>query len=521
MRRRWVVVFAAGAAALLGTGCAHATPAATTPMPSTTPVSTAAAPVPAAGGTAGSWRRAIEVPGLTALDKAGGAVVESASCGSAGNCAAGGYFTSHGRYLGFVVSERHGRWGQAIEVPGLGTLDAGAYPGDGGAAVSSLSCGSAGNCAAGGSYLDQNRNSQGFVVSETNGVWGRAIEVPGLSALNVGKDGRPGAGVNSVSCGSAGNCTAGGFYQDQRRHEQGFVVSETNGVWGRAIEVPGLGALNIAAYVAEGAEVTSVSCASAGNCSAGGYYNIPPADDRIHRQAFVAIEQHGRWGMAIEVPGISALNTGHYAEVSSVSCSSAGNCAAGGNYASRAPNINGGGHQQGFVVSETNGRWGQVIEVPGLGALNTHGDAGVESVSCASPGNCAAGGNYNGDPQYHDGYGKGYVVSEKNGAWGHAISAPGLRALHAGPYSDVKSVSCTSPGNCSAGGLYDASGAGQAFLVNENNGAWGRAVNIAGLKAMNKGGAAQVTSVSCVPAGSCVAGGGYRDSHNHFRAFVT
>src|SRR6266851_3798209 len=318
MRRRQVLVVAAGAVALLGTGCAQATPATTTPMPSTTPLSTAAAAFPAAGAPAGSWGRAIEVPGLAALDKVGGAVVVS------------------------------------------------------------------------------------------------------------------------VSCGSAGNCVAGGFYQDYNRHSEGFVVSERNGVWGRAIEVPGLGTLNKGAYVAEGAQVNSVSCASTGNCAAGGYYSIPVAGDRVHRQAFVASEQNGRWGMAIEVPGIAALNAGHYAEVSTVSCASAGNCAAGGDAASSAPNLNGGGHQQGFVVSESNGVWDRAIAVPGLGALNTHGDARVESVSCASPGNCTAGGNYDGDPSYGDGYGKGYVVSEKNGTWGQAINVPGLRALHAGQYSDVK-----------------------------------------------------------------------------------
>src|SRR5258708_4349742 len=205
MRRRQVLVVAAGAVALQGAGCAQATPATTTPMPSTTPLSTAAAAFPAAGAPAGSWGRAIEVPGLAALDKVGGAVVVSVSCGSAGNCAAGGDYWNHGRYLGFVVSEANGRWGRAIEVPGLGALDAGGYPGDGGAGVVSVSCGSAGNCAAGGSYLDQQRHSQGFVVSETNGRWGRAIEVPGLAALNIGKDGPPGGGGTSVSCGSARN----------------------------------------------------------------------------------------------------------------------------------------------------------------------------------------------------------------------------------------------------------------------------------------------------------------------------
>jgi hypothetical protein len=48
--------------------------------------------------------------------------------------------------------------------------------------------------------------------------------------------------VGSLSCGSPGNCAAGGYYRDRHGHGQWFVVSERNGVWGRAIEVPGLGA---------------------------------------------------------------------------------------------------------------------------------------------------------------------------------------------------------------------------------------------------------------------------------------
>ena len=100
------------------------------------------------------------------------------------------------------------------------------------------------------------------MAAERNGRWGKAIEVPGLAALNTGGH----AEVSSVSCGSAGSCAAGGYYRD-RRGQQGFVAVERNGRWGKAIEVPGLAALNKGGY----AEVNSVSCASAGSCAAGGY----------------------------------------------------------------------------------------------------------------------------------------------------------------------------------------------------------------------------------------------------------
>jgi hypothetical protein len=59
-------------------------------------------------------------------------------------------------------------------------------------------------------------------VTETNGTWGTALEVPGTAALNKGKAGR----VNSVSCGAPGNCAAGGFYTDAFHNQQAFVVNE-------------------------------------------------------------------------------------------------------------------------------------------------------------------------------------------------------------------------------------------------------------------------------------------------------
>src|ERR1022692_3884540 len=307
------------------------------------------------------------------------AEVNSVSCASPGNCAAGGsYFSDHPLGdQGFVTVERHGVWGRAIEVPGLGALNTG-----GDVEVKSVSCGSAGSCAVGGFY-EGRRGQQGFVAVERNGRWGTAIEVPGLGALN--KTGY--AQVNSVSCGSAGNCAAGGEYGDRHYHNQGFVAVERNGVWGTAIEVPGLGALNKTGL----AQVNSVSCGSAGSCAAGGYYL------GRGQQGVVAVERNGRWGTAIEVPGLAALNKGGDAKVNSVSCASAGNCAAGGIYRDRHG-------QQGFVAVERHGRWGRATGVPGLAALNQGGYADVSALSCGSAGSCAAGGSY-ADADSHDFYG--------------------------------------------------------------------------------------------------------------------
>jgi hypothetical protein len=213
-------------------------------------------------------------------------------------------------------------------VPGTAALNSG-----GDAAIASVSCASAGNCGAGGGYADGSRNIQAYVVSEINGTWQNAEEVPGTAALNQGGA----AHVQSVSCASAGNCGAGGYYRNGGT--QAFVVNETNGTWQNAGKVPGTGTLN----KGRSAIAYSVSCASVGNCSAGGYYK----DGSGHKQAFVVSETKGTWRNAQEVPGTAALNTGGSAVIRSVSCASAASCSAGGYYTDGSRRI------QAFVVNKT------------------------------------------------------------------------------------------------------------------------------------------------------------------------
>ena len=74
-------------------------------------------------------------------------------------------------------------------------------------------------------------------VAGPGGTWGNAREA--AAPMNQGGD----AAINSVSCASAGNCSAGGYTSAQATC-QAFVVSEVDGTWGTAKEVPGTAALN-------------------------------------------------------------------------------------------------------------------------------------------------------------------------------------------------------------------------------------------------------------------------------------
>ena len=87
------------------------------------------------------------------------------------------------------------------------------------------------------------------------------------------------------------------------------------------------------------------------------------------------------------------------------------------------------------------GHWANAQKLAGLGKLNANG-AQVTAVSCATPDNCAAGGNYeDAAKQVH-----AFVDGEKGGRWGKAIqvAVPGsavtsqIDSVHAVPRPAAK-----------------------------------------------------------------------------------
>jgi hypothetical protein len=467
------------------------------PQTSSAGKQTSGARVPAPGGSPavaykGIWHTALEIPGTAALNEGGNAQGVSISCPSAGNCTAtGGYYDASGAEQPFVVSEVNGGWRSATQLPGIAALGTGAL-------IWSVSCASAGNCGAGGSFTFGSQRA--FVVSEVNGTWSPVVMVPGMAALGDGK-----AQVNSVSCASAGNCSAGGEFTDTTGAQQAFVVDEVNGHWQDAIEVPGTLMLN----TGRTAWVSSVSCAAPGNCIAGGSY----LQNGLGQQAFTASEVNGAWHTAELVPGSAKLNKGGGGVITSVACTAPGNCGAGGSYNDAA------GASQALVVTQVNGVWRSAIEVPGSQALNKGGNATVNKVSCPSAGNCTAVGAFAVGPFPRQ---QAFVVREVNGTWGTAVVLPGTEALNEGVSATAKSVSCASPVSCVAAGTYtDRSGHTQAFVAAEMNGTWRKAIEAPGGAALNRGGSTpDAADVSCGAAGNCSVVSGYTDASRHHQAFV-
>ncbi len=452
-----------------------------------------------AGSVAALGLGAASAAASTRPDGGAQARVASIACPSAGNCTATGYMIPPGQNQAFVVSEQNGTWRQAERIPGLSALPGGsvrALPG-------AVSCSSAGNCGAGGLYVDKAGNGQAFVVSEKNGKWGNAEEVPGSAALNVGGD----AIIEQMSCTLAGGCLAAGTYEsDSSMDQQAFVVQEIGGVWGAAEDIPGLDALNAGGV----AEVRTLYCVHTGNCTVGGDYN-----DGSGAEPFVAYQNYGEWYSAQTFPDIAAANTGRIASIDSLSCQRRGICTGVGTYRTSD------GDTHVFADSEQSYIWSGFQPIPGMAALPKGGAVhpSISFLSCPSAVNCTAGGTY----ADKSGNTQSYIVTQANGVWGSARVLPGLAALGASHFVILAGLSCRSAGNCTAAGSYVVNLktlTTLVFVVAEKNGKWGKAQALPGSAVLSKGGNLDPEALSCGAPSWCSVGGAYATQGGRLAPFI-
>ncbi|HEV2375887.1 MAG TPA: hypothetical protein VGS19_27440 [Streptosporangiaceae bacterium] len=378
------------------------------------------------------------------------------------------------------------QWGQVTSIPRPATF--GKSLAD--QRVSAMSCAAPGECGVGGNYKDSGGHLQAFVAAEHHGTWADAQPVAGVATLNTGLN----ATIVALSCAAPGDCSAVGTYFDSSHNLWPFVVSETHGRWSAGAELSGIAALNSGGDAA----LLTISCTAPDDCAAGGSYTHGFYDTSYPRvDALVATETNGRWNPALEVPGIAALNFGE-AAVTSVSCTSPGDCGAGGYYSQG----NGaGGQTHAFTVMQTNGSWASAEKLHSAEVY-----ASVLSVSCV-PGGCAAGG-YEANSAYLN---KAFTASERGGSWGSAEAVPGISTLSPRKNSEVDWVSCASVGDCGAGGSYnDETSDMHAFVISETGGTWGAAQTAPGPAPRYLArivGIAGPGLVLCPPKDECVATG--------------
>lgn len=420
--------------------------------------------VPAGAATSSvAWGTPVALSGTTTVTVGTPSQVAPViTCSSQGNCVAvGSYVNNLSQTHAFVESEMGGVWGTAATPTGILAT----------ATKSTLvdaSCSTDGNCVAVGTA-----NSTAVIEESASGTWQSATAVPGLAALGTGT-----STLTHVACSSPGNCTATGTWQSAKGVTYTISTTETSGTWSAAQLMLGSKALGIKYKGTFGdAEPTAISCSSAGNCLVGGFVSDALGFVVV---GFLYQQVGGVFKPAALVPGLTALNPGTYGFVNAVSCSTALDCVAGGTVSDANQ------FQSSFLVSEVGGVWGTAQTVPGESVLNVGTGATsnaylggqIVNISCTSPGNCTAVGDYTDDSDLT----QIYTTTETSGVWSAAAALPNYTSINLSdfvgsasqqnqPTPTTTQLSCTSSGNCVVAGSYtDANGNAQFFTSRQTAG---------------------------------------------------
>jgi hypothetical protein len=169
-------------------------------------------------------------------------------------------------------------------------------------------------------------------------------------------------------------------------------------------------------------------------------------------------------------------------------------------------------------ASGTGPAFQRAVEI-GLPANSSAAPAELLAVSCVSRGPCTAAGNY----VDRHGYGDAMVVTEAHGNWGRATELtmpPGAVTRPTGvarPTAVATGISCPAAGYCVAVGYYvhSSNGALTGFVATQAAGKWRRALAVTLPANAAAPANAQLPGVACTSRGNCVAVGWYEDSSSN------
>ena len=341
---------------------------------------------------------------LSALGSIASASLDMAACPSAGDCLVAGHYLPAASRSGepepFAVTEHHGRWGRPLPLPALVDGDPSALPATAPAAVA---CQAAGNCAiAVWQTTGDGGFDGGYVIAERNGAWGKpasalvhalacasrycigTFEFPHRSVM-TDRGGqwtrravpglRPGAYPVQASCLPGGTCTIAGYTLNGKPD---FSVTARNGTWGKVRTIAGTAGTDI------GYTTTALSCPAPGACTTGGF-----SQGKGGFHPFTATEHNGTWTRPRRIGGMTALHAAGTANLSTLSCTAAGQCAAGGTLN---PSL---ASDHAYLATETGGHWAAAFLVPGITDLEqSAGTSFLNVVTCWAAARCIAGGHY-------------------------------------------------------------------------------------------------------------------------------
>lgn len=359
---------------------------------------------------------------------------------------------------GFATAEPGFSPQQVIPIPG-------ANPAEGDYAA--LACASTSTCTA----VGETGAGDLLVAAEASGTWGtpQTIALP-AGALR--------GGLDAVTCPSEGNCLAVGQFETSGDDWLPVVVSQTSGTWGAAASVlppPG------APPDTDGLTAFSDAwCASAGNCTAVGSFEIPGGT-----QLMSAVETSGTWGATAALLPISGWHVSP-----SLACTSTGNCTAvAGPYAWK----------------EASSSWGAPTLIAGPPDSSTSAFF-AGSIACTDATTCIAVGGVSGDR-----WTQAATVTETSGVWGALQLLPTPNLSPGTSVSGLASISCQ-PTVCVAVGQasnnYGPYQQEYPIALTWSSGTW----SSMGLEQINPAGSGQnpgswLGAVSCASAARCLAVG--------------
>ena len=403
--------------------------------------------------------------------------------------------------------------------------------------LDAVSCPVAGFCVAVGTYKDDDGRYWGLIDTFSTGTWraeaapeplrDSAGEAPSLTETQTG--------LTSVSCASATDCIAVGSYDDEVGFYYGLIETFSKGAW-LPLEAPepfedGLGTVRgTDANSYQFAGLNSVACTSPTSCTAVGRYK----DANAVEWPLIDMREGSRWDAVAgpepasnasgDKPGSQAQPDGG-SYLLSVTCISRASCTAAGAY------LDSSTHIYGLIDSFRAGAWrGIAAPEPAtdISRVNAGTDADhqegatLAAVACTSPGPCISVGSY----KDSKGFQVGLVDVLELGTWGAlAAPEPSTDSLGGQPGSDptgeagtaLKSATCTPGGLCMAVGTYnDAKGNSVGLIDMLQRGTW-RAVPVPAPQGPFQLGilvrqTVTVQTVSCAADGFCVLGGNYQDT---------
>jgi hypothetical protein len=357
---------------------------------------------------------------VSSPNPAGGTNVDldSVTCVSAGHCWAVGFYAiasgSSTKYQTLIEQESASAWTIVSSPTPIGASDELLY---------AVTCASADDCWAVGSYTDAAGAGQTLIEQDTGNGWTVVSSPTPSGGTNVGLDG--------VACAGAGDCWAVGSYTVTGNSFQTLIEEDAGNGWS-IVSSPHPSGMT--------GELFGVTCVGANDCWAVGGSSTAAAGASPS-----LVEQDTGSGWTIVSSPTPAHGTD--AELSGVACAGASDCWAAGSDADAS------GNSQSLIERNTGRGW--TIESspkPSGGAADD-----LNGVTCEGATDCWAVGSYT------DSIGNSPTLAEQSTGDGWSIASSPDPPTSTG--SALQSVSCVNASECWAVGSSTDTGGNTQTLV--------------------------------------------------------